>query len=74
MFNFKSAFVLGIFMMLSTNASADEQITVDTSDLQASINAELTAAMAVLHQEALQTPTLLIADGILATKQTVESK
>lgn len=65
MFNLKSALALVLVSALSANVSANvlvDEIVIDTTDLQASIHAELTAAMDKMQQEELQTPTLLIAE------------
>lgn len=65
MFNLKSAFALVLVSALSINVSANvlvDEIVIDTTDLQASINADLTAAMDKMQQEELQTPTMLIAE------------
>ncbi|AAN54592.1 MAG: hypothetical protein ACRDCT_11860 [Shewanella sp.] len=77
MFNLKSAFALVFISALSANVCANvinAEIIIDTSDLQTSINAELTATMDKMHQEALQEPTLLIADEVLPTQQVVKSE
>ena len=77
MFNLKSAFALVLVSALSTNVYAnviDAEVIIDTSDLQASINAELTATMDKMHQEALQAPTLLIADEVLPVQQVVKTE
>lgn len=74
MFNLKSAFTLVLVSALSANVVASEinaEIIIDTSDLQTSISAELIAMMDQMHQEALQEPTLLIADEMLSAKQLV---
>ncbi|MCS6115053.1 MULTISPECIES: hypothetical protein [Shewanella] len=77
MFNLKSAFALAIISALSLNASANvlvDEIVIDTSDLQASITADLTAAMNKMHQEVLQEATLLIAaDDVASNQQVVKS-
>ncbi|MFB2660412.1 hypothetical protein [Shewanella mangrovisoli] len=79
MFNLKSAFALVLVLVstLSANVSAnviDAEIIIDTSDLQASINAELTATMEKMHEEALQDPTLLLADEVLPAQQVVKTE
>ncbi|MGL5665540.1 MAG: hypothetical protein ACRDD9_05370 [Shewanella sp.] len=77
MFNLKSAFALVLVNALSANVSAnviDAEIIIDTSDLQASINAELTATMEKMHEEALQDPTLLLADEVLPAQQVVKTE
>ncbi|MFV0595959.1 hypothetical protein [Shewanella sp.] len=77
MFNLKSAFALVLVTALSANVSAnviDAEIIIDTSDLQASINAELTATMEKMHEEALQDPTLLLADEVLPAQQVVKTE
>ncbi|ASF15029.1 hypothetical protein ACE02Y_14515 [Shewanella xiamenensis] len=77
MFNLKSAFALVLVSALSANVYANvinAEIIIDTSDLQTSINAELTATMEKMHQEALQDPTLLIADEVLPAQQVVKTE
>lgn len=77
MFNLKSAFALVLVSALSANVYANvinAEIIIDTSDLQTSINAELTATMEKMHQEALQDPTLLIAHEVLPAQQVVKTE
>ena len=78
MFNLKSAFALILVSALSFNASANvlvDEIVIDTSDLQANITADLTAAMNKMHQEVLQEATLLIAtDDVTSHQQLVKAE
>lgn len=61
MFNLKSAFAIAVLSTLSVSANADEMM-IDTSDLHASITAELTQNMEKMHQDLSEdTNTLLIA-------------
>ncbi|MGI2096339.1 hypothetical protein [Shewanella glacialipiscicola] len=79
MFNVKSAFTLVFISALSFNANANanvlvDEIVIDTSDLQTSITADLSAAMDKMHQELLQEATLLIAeDDAIPTPQVVKA-
>ncbi len=77
MFNVKSAFALAFISALSFNANANvlvDEIVVDTSDLQTSITADLSAVMDKMHQELLQEATLLIAeDDAMPTPQVVKA-
>lgn len=76
MFNLKSAFALVLVSALSVNVSANvlvDEIVIDTTDLQASINTDLTAAMDKMQQEELQAPTMLIAEeGKVPSQQVVK--
>lgn len=77
MFNLKSAFALAIVSALSANVSANvinAEIIIDTNELQASISDELAATMDKMHQEALQEPSLLIADEVLPPQQVVKTE
>lgn len=78
MFNLKSAFALILVSALNFNASANvlvDEIVIDTSDLQANITADLTAAMNKMHQEVLQEATLLIAtDDVTSHQQVVKAE
>ncbi|QYJ77872.1 hypothetical protein [Shewanella acanthi] len=78
MTNLKSLFAVTILTLLSVNVSAaalsngstiNAEITIDTADLQANIQAELNDTMAQMHREALQEPTLLIADDTEMNEQ-----
>ncbi|MCL1088427.1 hypothetical protein L2744_02140 [Shewanella profunda] len=79
MFNLKSVFAFVLVSTLSAHVSANvlvDEIVIDTADLQASISADLTTAMEIMHQEALEEATLLIADEKEATpaQQVVKAK
>ncbi|MCH1928804.1 hypothetical protein L9G16_01270 [Shewanella sp. A25] len=83
MTNLKSLFAVTLLTLISANVSAaalsngsaiNAEITIDTADLQANIQADLNDTMAQMHREALQEPTLLIADDASVTEQVVQTK
>ncbi|MGL4616026.1 MAG: hypothetical protein ACRCVV_19475 [Shewanella sp.] len=66
MLKLNSLFVLVLVSALSATVSANEfleEIVIDTSDLPASIDADLTQTMEQMQQEALALPTLLSTEG-----------
>ncbi|MGL4640089.1 MAG: hypothetical protein ACRCZA_10280 [Shewanella sp.] len=77
MLKLNSLFVLVLVSALSATVSANEffeEIVIDTSDLPASIGADLTQTMEQMQQEALASPTLLSTeDGALPPKHAANS-
>ncbi|MGL5358393.1 MAG: hypothetical protein ACRDBI_01570 [Shewanella sp.] len=65
MLKLNALFVLVLVSALSATVSANElleDIVIDTSDLPASIGADLTETMEQMQQEALAAPSLLITE------------